>query len=258
MAIKRLNFTGRKRINRKDVRIAVHEQSNGSITFDADLRLKGYRLPDDALVFVEAYRQTLWMRFPYGHVGSLVPPGDDARKLTEFDSADGILFRVKVTSSAGRHGILLAEADMIPAGRPEETDEDRSPLLPVCPAELGSEVYRVDFSSRPVLLINKALSDWRAVACSPVFRSLVCPSALRAILTRIRHIEDYPPDLEDREDWRTRWLVFASALPGVGGAPADHDEAAFDDWIDVAVSSFASQQRLLDHFTSFWDREEQR
>lgn len=251
MPISRLNYTDRKRISRKDVRVVVHERDGEVPTFDVELRLKEYRLPDDALVFVEAYRQTLWMRFPFGKVGSIVPPSD--RRLTEFESTEGILFRVRVTSASGREGMMLAEADRIPVRLAEEVEEDRLPLLPVQPADLGNLIWKVDFSADPVLLVNRSL-DWRALACSPMFRSLVCPAALREVLTRILLQEDYP-DLEDRDDWKTRWLHFGGSLPGTGEIPEEEQKELFEDWIESVVEAFARQQSLLDIFLGFWQGE---
>jgi hypothetical protein len=252
MAISRLNYSGRKRISRQDVLILLHEPPGSPLSFEAQLKLGGYNLPDDALLFVEAYRQTQWMRFPFGTVNAVVPPVD--RRLTEFESEDGILFRVRVTSQAGRQGLLLAEADKVPVRRPEDVEENRLPLFPVQPADLGSQTWRVDFSSDPVLLINKAVGDWRAVAVSPVFRSLVCPAALREVITRILFLEDYP-DLEDRDDWKTRWLLFAGSVPGAGEPPADGETDSFEDWIETAVEAFCRQQRFFDHFLAFWKGE---
>jgi hypothetical protein len=100
MAIRRLNYTGRKKIRREDVGIALHEKPNAPATFDADLsKLSEYKLPDDAVVSVEARLQTRWMRFPFGTVGAITPAAD--RTLTEFDSAEGMMFSVKVTAVSG-------------------------------------------------------------------------------------------------------------------------------------------------------------
>src|SRR5262249_28332446 len=130
MAIRRLNFTGRKRISREHVRIALHEKPGEPASFEADLGdLKEYKLPADALVFVEARLQTRWMRSPFGPAGAITPCPD--RRLTEFDSADGVLFSVKVTSASERSGMMLAEADRIPVRFPGEVEEPRLPLLPV-------------------------------------------------------------------------------------------------------------------------------
>jgi hypothetical protein len=251
MSINRLNYTGRRRINRRDVRIVIYDRGIQPPEFDADLRLKEYRLPADALVFVEAYRQTRWMRFEFGRVGALVPPID--RTLGEFDCAEGILFRVRVTSAAGRKGVVLAEADQIRAKRSDNLDDERVPLLPVQPADLGHLVWKVDFSDDPVLLINRTL-DWRAVASSPPFRSLVCPAALREVLTRILFQEDYP-DLEDWGDWKAKWLRFGSGLPGCGDVPGEDENDRYDEWIDVVTEAFARQVNMIGLFTEYWHEE---
>ena len=83
--------------------------------------LDGYDLPAEALVFVKAYRQTTWMRWPWGTVGALQPPAN--RALAEFDSPDDVLFRVRVTSPGTPeepHGLLPAEADRVRLRSPEE------------------------------------------------------------------------------------------------------------------------------------------
>ena len=138
---------------------------------------------------VEARLQTRWMRFGFGTVGAIAPAAD--RTLTEFDSPDGIRFSVKVTAASGHPGQLLAEADSIPVRFPGEAEERRNPLLPVKSEDIGHEVYRLDFSNDPpILLVNRAAGDKDAIARSPLFMSIVYPAALREILNRIIHIED--------------------------------------------------------------------
>lgn len=251
MPINRLNYTSRKRINHQDVRIVIYDREKQPPVFDAALKLKDYKLPEDALVFVEAYRQTQWMRFAFGKVGSLIPPVD--RTLREFDGAEGVRFRVRVTSASGRRGVMLAEADTIQAKRSDDVEDERIPLLPVQPADLGHLVWKLDFSSDPVLLVNKSL-DWRAVASSPPFRSLVCPAALKEVLTRILYWEDYP-DLDDKEDWKAKWLLFGSSLPGCGDVPGEDENDCFEEWIEVATEAFAHQVNLIELFREYWHEE---
>ena len=99
--IRRFNYTDRLRIRRSDVRIVLREE-DGKLEFDADLRaLADYDLPPDSLVFIEAYRQTNWMRFPFGQLGAILPGAN--RVLSQFDSPDGIQFRVKVTPNGDTH-----------------------------------------------------------------------------------------------------------------------------------------------------------
>lgn len=150
-------------------------------------------LPPESLVFVEAYRQTVWMRFAWGTVGALQAPAD--RTLAEFDSTEDILFRVRVTSLGTPeepHGLLLAEADRICLRGPEETEENRDTIFPVVPTELGDELWKVSFENeRPRLLVNlRAAGNYKQFTLHPAFIALVYPAAMREVLWRIVHVED--------------------------------------------------------------------
>jgi hypothetical protein len=257
--IRRFNYTGRKRIRREHVDIVVRELGEGAATFDATVELERYALPPEALVFVEAYRSPLWMRFGFGTVELRQTP--DERRLTEFESTEGLLFRVKVTSPNEHRRLLLAEADQIPLRRPEQKPDRRVPLLPVVPEDLGDEVARLDFGpsfeDRPKLFVNRNLGDWPTIAKSPAFAAMVYPQALREILTRVLWIEEYY-ELEPADDWRAQWLRFATLAPGVGAVPQKGEQEYFDDWIRSAVETFARHQRLGTVFEEFWSKEGRR
>jgi hypothetical protein len=258
MGIRRLNYTGRKKIKRADATFVIRERTDGPPAFDATLRLADYQLPGDALVFVEVYRRTTWMRFPFGSAGRLVLPPADQCVLSEFDTTDNLLFRVKVTSSEGRHGVLLAEADGIRACLPDEVEDDRQPLLLVRPADLGDEVWRLDFSgSEVVLLIDRSVGDWRAAANLPAFRALVCPAAMRQILTRFSR-DGFSADDDDPTDKKSCWLRFAAGLPGVGDAPEGNDEGEVEEWIDRAVAAFARLAKSRESFAKYLQSEDHR
>jgi len=251
MTIRRLNYTGRQRIRRRDVRITIHKSDDGPSRFDADLKLAGYELPYDAPVFVEAYRQSIWMRFRYGTAGSVLP--EDKPILSEFDSPDGLLFRVKITSVGHPSGILLAEADRIPPREPAEDEEQRIPLLSArADRDLGDQVFQIDFDDRPILLVNANLDDWRTAVHEPAFISLVYPVAVRQILTRILD-HDHPGEIEEDGDWPSQWLKFATFLPGVPNEipGKDADEENKDRWIDEVVSSFCRQHQMLNEFNRY-------
>lgn len=252
MSIRRLNFTGRKRLRQVDAQISL-EPDQGDYRFHADLRLDGYDLPANALVFVEAYRQTSWMRFSFGTVADI--RAWDEPLLTEFGHAEGVLFRVRVTSTSSPRGLLLAEADKLRPRRPEREDEDRFPLLPARPDEsLGDEIYRLDFDDYPMLLVNQRVGDWQALTQDKTFQSLVLPGVLRETLTRILHIEQYV-EIDDPDDWRSLWLRFASRLPGMNEGLREEEPERFDDWINDAVASFSKKFDTLQRFSSYWSGE---
>lgn len=254
MPIRRFNYTGRKRLKHHDVKVFVRPSGNGVAEFDAQLSLGNYDLPPDSLISIEAYRQTSWMRFSCGTVQRVSLPSN--RKLAEFDTHEGILFRVRVTSPSEPEGLLLAEADQIHPKEPEEADEDRISLLPAKPDDsLGDEVYRVDLEEdRPILLINARLGDWRAVARDPVFIALAYPAAMREILKHILRIEGHF-DSEDMTDWKSQWLFFAQRLPGVGDVPSDDRPDLVNDWINDAVAAFCRHYRVAHQFQQYWTGE---
>ncbi|MEO6034312.1 MAG: hypothetical protein ABIQ35_03570, partial [Verrucomicrobiota bacterium] len=237
-----------------DLKLTTRE-TNGVLSFEAELLLNDYELPAEAVVFVEAYRQTTWMRFPFGTVAILQPPPPEKRALSEFDSPDGILFRVKVTQAQDQH-ILLAAADRIPLARPDD-DADRESILPVFPAELGNELWQVDLEDEPRLLVNKsATADWRQLAQSPVFVSLVYPAVLRQLLTNILGTDHR--DTDDEMDWRSKWLRFAAILPGVDPELPGKEEGpdAALRWAEDAVAAFAKKLALKEKFADAWQTKE--
>jgi hypothetical protein len=168
------------------------------------------------------------------------------RFLRDFDSAEGVLFRVKVVTSADPHGLLLAEADQIRPRKSTDEDENRIPLLPVVPEDnMGDEIWRLEFDDQQTLLkVNSELGNWRALARDPVFIALVYPAVFRAVLWRILVQENQHRDTEDMDDWRSRWLRFAVGLPSVGDPPAEDDEAKLDDWINSAASAFSRRHNI--------------
>jgi hypothetical protein len=247
--IRRFNYTERIRILRKDVSIKLREE-NGKLFFVADLSaLAEYDLPPESHVFVEAYRQTNWMRFGFGQVGAITP--DKHRDLSQFETPEGILFRVKVTPVGDIH-TLLAEADRIPLAHPELKEGERTPLLPVKPQKLGEEIFRLDFSDdRPLLLINSDAGNYVTIGRSPEFMSLVYPNVFREILIRILLVDEHD-DAANPEDWRSQWIKFASFQPGLGELPEADDVDGRNDWIEKAVSAFAKQLQARIKFAEFW------
>jgi len=225
------------------VKIEIKREEKGPAAFAASIALESYGFPGSARVYIEAYRQTTLMRFAFGTVSVLMP--ESALALLDFAVDDGVLFRVKVTSADEPQGLLLGEADQVPAVRPEDGPDARVPLLAPVPDDLGEELWRLEFEGGVVLKVSRDVPDWKQLVRSDTFRALVFPAALNQVLFRVLVKEGFR-STEDLSDWRCRWLYFAEKLPGVGALPAP--EADCDDWIETAVSAFA---RRFSFRTSF-------
>lgn len=248
MPLRRINFTGRKRLNARDVDIRVHDNTDKPAFGITKLCLRAYDLPANARVYVEAYRQMSFMRFPCGTVAQ--PELSACLELTEFDSPEAIRFRVKVTDTEERKGRILAELDGLKDIRLES-------LLPVRPSpEMEHEIFRLDFADDgPTLLINEKLEDWKNVAGAPPFVSLVYPGVLRAILTRILCIEKEYLTIEDMEDWRSQWIRFVQGQPGIAEmipGTGDENDGDVQDWIEEAVSAFCKHNQIHSSFVRYW------
>ncbi len=247
MAI-RLNYTGRKKLSGDHASIALRNDAGG-LRFDANIDLSSYKLDPQALVFVEAYRQTAWMRFEFGRVGSRSMPTTEQRRLTLFDVPQGILFRVKVTTDVEPRGKLLAQRDRIRPIQPDEQEQRTPPLIDWKPQELGDELWRVDFSEVPLLLLNKRLTGFEELLADPRFKAQVAPAIMRQVLTRFLMIDKNAGSEDEEDDPASRWMAFARALPGVGDVPDDLEKRdEVEDWIDSAVQSFCKGSQTFDRF----------
>lgn len=257
MPIRRFNYTGRQRINHEDVYVTIDSSSVGPAKFEAVLNLDNYELPEDAVIYLEAYRLTSWMRFPYGTVGKIVEPGD--RWLFEFSNPESVLFRIRVVKGVDGQGLMIAKASGIRPKLSDEEPSDRIPLLSVVPSDdLKKEVFRVDYAEgdRPILLINDMIEDWKSAARSPAFTSLVLPSVMRQILTRFL-IQDENYNEEDETTWSNRWVRFAESLDGVSTYQTDEeDRQQIEDWINTAVQMFCRRMKIIQSFKTYWREEE--
>lgn len=248
----RLNFTGRRRISHDHVKISVATQ-DPQITFSARMSLETYGFPATATLIVEAYRQLELCRFEFGTVTRPIPP--PICRLAEFGTLDGVKFRLKVVSSDKPHGRLLGVADRIVAINEALDRTRRIPLLNVKGHDLGREIWKLDFTDEPILLINYRLANKHALARSSVFQAMVLPEVLRAILNRVLLVDQYRY-FEDEDDWAARWLRFASSFPGVGDVPDDPDMDLDMEWIDSAVSAFCQWRGTDRLFREFWRESE--
>ncbi len=248
--IRRLNFTGRRRIQRSQVLIRLLPGAGEAWSFDAKFSLTDFHFPPESSVFVEAYNPTSYMRFDFGTVGDIVIPED--RNLTDITVMPLPKFRLKVVDRGQTHGQLLGVADKLIPLRAEEAPEHKQSLLPVEFYDLEDCIWRLDISDWPVLQLNRRIADLGEIARSADwFLGLVYPEVVRLILHAALFDEGQTdPDLDD-SDWPSLWLRYICAIPGVSRPPdAETDEARqhLRDWIEDAVQAFGRARDARERF----------
>ena len=250
MAVRRFNYTNRKRIRRKDIHLIIHE-NDGSVSFDLEkLRLVSYDLPSNADIWIEAYREEKWLRSSAGKVEEpLLLTNVD---ISVFGVADGVKFRLKIISSDARAGLILAGADSIQPTRPDVEEDNQKPLLPVIPdSDLDELVFKVNFDvPGPNLHVNNKIPNWPMFVKSDIFISLALPTILREIMSRILLPAGSFSDDDDLRGWEHDWIELARSLPGVhefpeGAADEPDNEDQLEMWIDEVVRAFCRNFRTL-------------
>ena len=254
--IRRMNYTGRKRIARSRVTVRLRPAAGGGWAFEADFDFADYEFPRDASVFVEAYNATSYMRFAFGKIGAITEPAD--ARLVDITAGPLPKFRVKVVDTSTRFGLLLGVADKLIPLQPDEELARRQSLLPVEFRELGNRVWRLDLSDWPVLELNRRIGDLGEVARSAdSFAALVYPELVRRILHEaVIGLECTDPGLDD-DDWPGLWLTYACSLPGVPEPPDGTDERAHalqHEWIERAVDAFCRSREMRLRFERAIDR----
>ena len=243
--IRKINFTGRKKIKRANVRVDILRDAEGRRFFNLHADLSDLKLPANAHIYAEAYHRTAYQRYDFGSLSHPVNPTD--RRLNRFSDSTIPLFRVKVVDRTTAHGRILAALDKI---RPERVDSEPAgshALLFVEYDDLGNKIWQLDLEGDwPVLKLNQKVDGIGLVAGSDHrFFALVYPEVFRRILTKIV-IEDEHTDPDCDDDWPSLWLKLARRLPAMDDPPAMKNE--LESWIDKATEAFSAKFDVLAKF----------
>lgn len=250
--IRRCNYTGRKRIPQKQIRIRVDEEAK---KFEASWNLEGTEMPASAEVWVEAFTSgsPSTERFAYGTVGTPRPGASD-RSLRMLE-LEAVGFNFKVVDTGENIGRLLGIARNIrPVG--DDGEAGQQSILPVNPTDLGQQVWRVNFShERPWLEVNNRIPEIMQIAREDrKFFSLVYPAVIRQILSRVLIVEEWTDPDGQADNWRVQWLKWGihwhpdKERPVEGAAQECTEE--WLRWIEDVVAAFCRMHDACDKFTA--------
>lgn len=246
--IKRVNSTGRRRIGSDHVSIEVHDGTE-TRTFDATIDLQDFEAPEGAEVVLEATcaGSNTIRRFSWGTVGQLIPPDD--RALRDLHGAN-VFFSLKVIDRTEQFGRILGLAENIrPLKAGPRTASGRRGILPVENADLGDELWQLDFRKEDVfLLVNQRIKGlFERVRSDAIVFTLIYPAIIREVLQKA--LEEPFDDEEDSDRWPVLWLKFAKRLHPEGVIPSEaDDDDARDEWVSEVVSAFCREHALRDKF----------
>ena len=196
----------------------------------------------------------MYQRFYFGTVAQFKEP--DNTFLNELPETELAYFDVSIVDEAGTVGLLLGSAKGIPVST-DGTPNDRIPLLPVNPTDLGNQFWKLSFDSgeegRPILEINKNLPDPFEMARNDIkFISLVYPAAFRGVLVRL--IQQGDADAEE-DSWIAQWLKFIDQVLHIKTVPefdTNNDDMTpeQESWIDECVNEYCKKLNLFEKFTA--------
>ncbi|MFH1918943.1 MAG: hypothetical protein ABIP48_03510 [Planctomycetota bacterium] len=135
--IKRVNFTGRRRIPRDRIDIEVFDGQPR--TFEARVDLEGLSLSPEAAVYLEATcaGSSEIRRFDFGEVGDIRP--DPNRELSGIEG-ENVFFTLKVVDRTERYGRILGIAENVrPERAGKQTAAGRRGILPIEQVDLKQE-----------------------------------------------------------------------------------------------------------------------
>ncbi|MEP7364878.1 MAG: hypothetical protein ABI972_16625 [Acidobacteriota bacterium] len=228
----RSNPTNLKDIDKRCVGITLGEE-NGRRSFSvskldfADLELDGH-----LQVVCIARAGSTSQRFP---LGTITNWRKDPLVLEDVDPSAPLQFRVFVHDDSPR---LVAAAERV---RLRDQGQAES-LLPMEPADLGQEIWRLIFSDDgPILQYNATVfPSASGVENYFPFRALVLPEALRRVM---EYIAQDPPKLDDDSDPISAWRPWLDEL---GVALPDEGDV---DWPQQVVSIFCDRHLFASKFT---------
>ncbi len=245
--IKRVNFTGRRRIARD--RVAIEIRNGQPRSFDAAIDLSGLAFPAGAVVRLEAMSAGVSVVEPFdcGTVDAVRAMRDQPLSRIE---GDNIFFALKVIDRTERIGRLLGIAENI---RPEMAEEEkgakRRGILPIQRADLEQELWRLNWDGHDVCLqVNENVPTlYDQMRYDPTIYGMVYPAVIRQLL--LRAIEAGVDLDEDSDRWQVLWLRFGKNLHPERQEPPRADAIEDrDEWIDEVVDAFCVGHLLKDSY----------
>ncbi len=232
------NFTGRKKIDLKNIQIILNRTGDVVNSFDAQLDLNKMDLPATARIVIEAYHRADLLRFDFGTIAQINKPANT--DLSAFSNIDHILFRILVEE--GDTGSILAAADRVKAVNDLESESQKKSIMPVQFKDLGQQIWVVSYDGdQPILMLNsKVPSIKEDCRHNPAFFFFVFPPVIRDILSHIFLYGNTSVDDDPDEDWQKDWITFSRKILPNYELPENANKDDKLKWINLVIEEFCA------------------
>ncbi|MEO0111709.1 MAG: hypothetical protein ABIK77_05125 [candidate division WOR-3 bacterium] len=239
--IRKINFTGRQRIEQKYFSITKKDEKTFEISFNNFEEFKNeYNISGNNKIYVEVYnRYSELVQFEFN------PPSQRIR-VENLTDTDTIKFRIIVVDEKNK---IIASAEKI---KPF-IGEERQGILDVKFEDLGNRIWKLEFDGGeeggPLLYINKKIPQNLAKS-DPSFIIYVYPFVLKDILYYICFHDDF--NIEDpKEEWHKEWIEFIKFIDielieegkKYFQSKSDENKEEKLNWIEKIVDKFCEKRK---------------
>jgi hypothetical protein len=254
MTTARIKFLHRRKILQSDMEIRL-EVLGPTKRFSAKFNLDQYKFPPSSRIYIDAKQLLERIRFDFGPVSS--PRTGTSVDISRL-KGERITFDVLVVDASIAR--KLGSAETVRPLKAGDSSNDPKELLPIDASQrLDGVVWRIDYSDNwegssdaPVLLFDKVAAHDSASDFSrnAWVRSLVFPSAMREILTKILLLDHHHYEPASTA-WRDAWVRFAAKAAGQEPPEVNEGDEGpagdVDDWIGLVVGKVATHSQFLEN-----------
>ncbi|MEW5951936.1 MAG: hypothetical protein AB1637_08635 [Elusimicrobiota bacterium] len=227
--IRRIKFSGRKKIDKKDIEISFESGIIKNLNFN----YSNYGFSENCDVWFEIYRKSEFERFYAGKIKNITLSNKETDILSEdYDC----LFNLKVVDGNKIKG-LCKQIRLYPKGK------ENNSILPVKfddSENLKERIWKIIYDDAgPVLYIRKEYKS-KLSQKDPELFFLIYPSALKEILIKLLLVDKISKEEDAMEEWQKSWIKFAIDL-----AKGEDLSEPNEETIDVLTDKFCSNNRQI-------------
>jgi len=200
------NYTGRRKIHLNQIKLRFVEQRDGSYSINISFDLTQLNLQSSLKVYMEVSYMGFFQVIDFGTLDQPKNTYSDVLKHELAPYIDSLKCILKIVDEESDIGLIKAMSPRIRGSvvKIDGGQGGKKSFLEVVPRALGEVPWRLEYDECSVtLLINDKIENKKyLLQTDPIWRSLIFPSVVREIVTKIVSISDYTID---GDEWYIEW-----------------------------------------------------